>query len=144
MKRSITLLEILIVISLLGLIAGLFSVRFYGRRESFFFSKNYEKLQEKIVFVKKMALFNQRDFFLEMQEEEGRFSLRIYSQKERFENKGKAQIFSPFYFRFLTKEGNEAKAVELICSPKGGFYPEGILEVSQKADFLESRKIILE
>jgi len=91
-----------------------------------------------------MALFNQCDFFLEIQEEEGKCSLRIYSQKERLVNKGKAKIFSPFYFRFFTKEGNEVKAVELTCSPKGGFYPAGILEVAQKADFSQSRKIFLD
>ncbi len=91
-----------------------------------------------------MALFNQCDFFLEIQEEEGKCSLRIYSQKERLVNKGKAKIFSPFYFRFFTKEGNEVKAVELTCSPKGGFYPAGILEVAQKADFSQIRRIVVD
>lgn len=144
MKRSITLLEILIVIALLSLIAGLFSVRFFSKRESFFFIKNYEKLQEKIVFAKKMALFNQRDFCLELQESEGRFLLRGYFPEERFSKKGKAKVVSPFYFRFLTKEGGETKYVELICSPKGDLYPEGVLEVARKEDFSNSRRIVLE
>ena len=143
-RRSITLLEVLIVIALLSLIAGLFSVRFFSKRESFFFVKNYEKVQEKIVFAKKMALFNQRDFCLELQEEKGRFLLRGYFPEERFSKKGKGKVFTPFYFRFLTKDGRETKYVEFICSPKGRVYPEGTLEVSQKADFSNSRRIVLE
>ena len=153
MKRSITLLEVLIVVVLLGVVAGLFSFRFYGKREQFFFSKNFSKLEEKIMLTRKMALFNQKDFFIKFKEDQGKLLCQIYSnspEKQSFQKNNK--VFSPLNFRWISDDQQQSQQlqplqeiseIELMCTPQGVFYPSVVLEISANKDFSNARKIVL-
>lgn len=142
-KKAFLLLEVLIVIALIGLVGSLFSFRFYGKRKNFYFEKTFEKISEKVIFVQKMALFGQRDFFLSLQEENGRLFVNSYSPEKKFLPQ-KGQLFQPIYFRFLSEDGKTLKKVEVFSSPKGFFYPPGIIQLSLKEDFSNAKAIRLD
>ncbi len=143
-KKQITVLEILIVILVLSIAGGLIGARFYSRRNNFSFFKNIEKLNVKIAMAQHLALFNQRDFVLDLQaqENENKLFLQIYPLQEK-ENIKQSHNFSDFYFVFIDQNQIAKKQVKLFCTPHGDFYPPGKIRVSKNKDFSNYHEIRL-
>ncbi|MFA5250222.1 MAG: hypothetical protein WC371_02290 [Parachlamydiales bacterium] len=135
-KQALTLFELLAVIVLVAVLSGLFGFRFWSRGQSFFFEKEKQKLQEKLVFIRHLALFRQAEVQVDLKAEKGTLFLQVSGKTGRvFQDK------LAFFSRLRFLEETEAKfqtRARLLCTPQGHFYPPAVLEIAREGAFKET------
>ena len=120
-----TLLEILLVISLIALVGSFAGVRVHRQFNDYRFQKQAKQFKERFIYAARMAQVNQADIFLEVREVKGRLAVKIGTDQQHgffLEQAPEVLYFSDFLLEF---EKLPIKSLYFLFSPNGYFMPQG-------------------
>lgn len=141
-KKSFTLLEIIITITILSFCFSFFGIKINALLYSHRYSNNLKKIESYIAFCKKVSETNQADISLKLFQKNKRIFLEIGTDEKVgiFENSKKiSDIFDDITFTFNEKNIDN---IEIIFSSNGEYYPKGkFVFFDKKAKWKDEIKI---
>jgi prepilin-type N-terminal cleavage/methylation domain-containing protein len=118
-KRNFSLLEIMLVLALLGVFAVWVGPKAFEKIQEHRFHHQVEEIQEKFLFLRKMAFLRQEDIFLTLAETKEGIKTVVFVEEGEKLFSGKSQeekIFKNLFFTYQgqknKKEGKEKKEVK--------------------------------
>jgi len=123
-KRSITLLEMMITVAILATVGSIIGIRINKAVENHRFEEGVQMLQKQIDYCQRMAMIHNVDLFLILKSSDKGMTYQVLSQEEtsNYLEMQKAKSLSSIFLQ--TQE-----EVKILFSSRGSVFPEMQFEV---------------